>query len=168
MNIVIYYVQLSCGTRLEVSSSERESDSQWWACLVPVCKHLYYMRFPCVVKQTYLSDEMPTKEPTSAIVQSLPEGGQRYSIKLKYWRGGCFIQRTSSSAVKLTIFKTTVLFMFGIVIINYEQNSIFYYKIMVSTRAIILFTNPSARAGYDTRLIFKRSLTGLNSEFSFS
>ena len=33
---------------------------------------------------------------------------------------------------------------------------------------MIIFTNPSARAGYDTRSIFKRSLTGLNSEFSFS
>ena len=33
---------------------------------------------------------------------------------------------------------------------------------------IIIFTNPSARAGYDTRSVFKRSLTGLNSEFSFS
>ena len=33
---------------------------------------------------------------------------------------------------------------------------------------LILFTNPSAWAGYDTRSIFKRSLTGLNSEFSFS
>ena len=32
----------------------------------------------------------------------------------------------------------------------------------------ILFTNPSARAGYGTRSIFKRSLIGLNSEFSFS
>ena len=32
----------------------------------------------------------------------------------------------------------------------------------------VLFTNPSARARYDTRSIFKRSLTGLNSEFSFS
>ena len=31
-----------------------------------------------------------------------------------------------------------------------------------------IFTNPSARAGYDTRSIFKWSLTGLNSEFSFS
>ena len=30
------------------------------------------------------------------------------------------------------------------------------------------FTNPSAQAGYDTRSIFKQSLTGLNSEFSFS
>ena len=28
--------------------------------------------------------------------------------------------------------------------------------------------HPSARAGYDTRSIFKRSLTGFNSEFSFS
>ena len=27
---------------------------------------------------------------------------------------------------------------------------------------------PSARTGYDTGSIFKRSLTGLNSEFSFS
>ena len=33
---------------------------------------------------------------------------------------------------------------------------------------VIIFTNPSARAGYDIRSIFKRSLTGLNSEFSFS
>ena len=28
--------------------------------------------------------------------------------------------------------------------------------------------NPSTRAGYDTRSVFMRSLTGLNSEFSFS
>ena len=34
--------------------------------------------------------------------------------------------------------------------------------------SIILFTNPSAQAGYDTRPVFKRSLTGFNSEFSFS
>ena len=33
---------------------------------------------------------------------------------------------------------------------------------------VVLFTNPSALAGYDTRSIFKQSLTGLNSEFSFS
>ena len=30
-----------------------------------------------------------------------------------------------------------------------------------------VFTNPSTRAGCDTRSIFKQSLTGLNSEFSF-
>ena len=33
---------------------------------------------------------------------------------------------------------------------------------------IYIYTNPSAQAGYDTRSVFKRSLTGLNSEFSFS
>ena len=33
---------------------------------------------------------------------------------------------------------------------------------------LILLTNPSTRAGYDTRSIFKRSLTGFNSGFSFS
>ena len=38
----------------------------------------------------------------------------------------------------------------------------------ISKMLEVLFTNPSARAGYDTRSIFKRSLTGLNSEFSFS
>ena len=32
----------------------------------------------------------------------------------------------------------------------------------------IIFTNPSTRAGFDTRSIFQRSLTGLKSEFSFS
>ena len=32
---------------------------------------------------------------------------------------------------------------------------------------IFIFTNPSALAGYDTRSIFKRSLTGLNPEFFF-
>ena len=36
-----------------------------------------------------------------------------------------------------------------------------------SFRNVIIFTNPSARAVYDTRSIFKWSLIGLNSEFSF-
>ena len=38
----------------------------------------------------------------------------------------------------------------------------------ISIGQSILFTNPSARAGYDIRSIFKRSLAGLISEFSFS
>ena len=33
---------------------------------------------------------------------------------------------------------------------------------------LIIFTDPSAQVVYDTRSVFKRSLTGLNSEFSFS
>ena len=38
----------------------------------------------------------------------------------------------------------------------------------VSSTCWYYLPNPSTRAGYDTRSIFKRSLTGLNSEFSFS
>ena len=45
---------------------------------------------------------------------------------------------------------------------------IHYNKKNEFTEVSTLFTNPSAREGYDTRSIFKRSLTGLNSEFSFS
>ena len=32
---------------------------------------------------------------------------------------------------------------------------------------ITIFTNPSTQAGYDTRSIFKRGLTGLNSEAGY-
>ena len=35
-------------------------------------------------------------------------------------------------------------------------------------KTTIIFTNPSARAGFDTMSIFRPSLTGLNSDFSFS
>ena len=44
-------------------------------------------------------------------------------------------------------------------VINKKQIKIHIYLIY------IIFNNPSARAGYDTRPIFKWSLTGLNSEF---
>ena len=44
-----------------------------------------------------------------------------------------------------------------------DPNPLFIHINMVS---VIIFTNPSA--GYDTRSINKKSLTGLNSEFSFS
>ena len=43
-----------------------------------------------------------------------------------------------------------------------------YIYIYIYIIYIYIFTNPSAWAGYDSRSIFKRSLTGLNSEFSFS
>ena len=36
--------------------------------------------------------------------------------------------------------------------------------ITITPQAPPLFINPSAQAGYDTRSIFKQSLTGLNSE----
>ena len=49
-------------------------------------------------------------------------------------------------------------------VLNFSKNSSqILFKLM-----LFLFTNPSARAGYDAKLICKRSTTGLNSEFSFS
>ena len=39
---------------------------------------------------------------------------------------------------------------------------VWFYDISTIVSYLILFTNPSARAGYDTRSIFNRSLTGLN------
>ena len=47
--------------------------------------------------------------------------------------------------------------------ISYDDNHLTRDKYIY-----IHFSNPSPRAGYDTWSIFKRSLTGLNSEFSFS
>ena len=42
------------------------------------------------------------------------------------------------------------------------------YSVISSLILFFIFTNPSARLGYDTRSISKRSLTVLNSDFSFS
>ena len=39
--------------------------------------------------------------------------------------------------------------------------------IRTDINVFIIITQPPARTGYDTRSIFKRSLTGLNSQFSF-
>ena len=43
-----------------------------------------------------------------------------------------------------------------------------YVMLFTSIYPSMYLPNPSTQAGYDTRSIFKRSLTGLNSEFSFS
>ena len=43
-----------------------------------------------------------------------------------------------------------------------------FVQMNIKLESIYIFTNPSARAGYDTRSISERSLTGLNSQFSFS
>ena len=51
---------------------------------------------------------------------------------------------------------------------NSFTNKVAYNLFAYKAYKPIIFTNPSARAGYDTRSIFKRSLIGLNSEFSFS
>ena len=52
--------------------------------------------------------------------------------------------------------------------VNLEMGLYVDFLTIARVATIIIYNNPSARAGYDTRLIFKPSLTGLNSEFSFS
>ena len=52
--------------------------------------------------------------------------------------------------------------------IKETTTNLFFLQIPKVFICFLIFTNPSARAGYDTRSISKRSLTGLNSEFSFS
>ena len=75
------------------------------------------------------------------------------------------------------------------VALDYSQTTYIYIYVSISASLLMQFSvlprtsfiegsspssyspylpNPSARVGYDTRSIFKRSLTGLNSEFSFS
>ena len=42
---------------------------------------------------------------------------------------------------------------------------VLYFEMILESiilRQLILFTKPTARVGYDTRSIFKRSLTGFN------
>ena len=45
---------------------------------------------------------------------------------------------------------------------------LFLQVIIFNANNLLYLPNPSARARYDTRSIFKQSLIGLNSEFSFS
>ena len=52
--------------------------------------------------------------------------------------------------------------------VNSKMFTILIYIVEFGIILLIIFTSPSAQAGYDTRSFFKRSLTGLNSEFSFS
>ena len=51
---------------------------------------------------------------------------------------------------------------------NCESHGLTIHKVKEEIISLSYLPNPSARAGYETRSIFKRSLTGLNSEFSFS
>ena len=71
------------------------------------------------------------------------------------------ISKVSKSNVKIISTSFRMLF-YSISIFPISEKKYQHYP-------IYLFANPSAQAGYDTRSIyFKRSLTGFNSEFSFS
>ena len=52
-------------------------------------------------------------------------------------------------------------------IILYTEFHSIVFQWWITRECLSYLPNPSARAGYDTRSIFKRCLTGLNSEFSF-
>ena len=84
-----------------------------------------------------------------------------------------FICLLSVSVYRL-LFK---VFLFFFLFISLFQSSLFLHTPPLSWPLCVslsffcllyIFTNPSARAGYDTRSIFKRCFTGLNSEFFFS
>ena len=71
-----------------------------------------------------------------------------------------------SSSLCLIIFRIYMyMYMYSAI---QHMVDVFTGYLALDYHRIILFTNPSARPGYDTKSIFKRSLTGLNSEFSFS
>ena len=65
-------------------------------------------------------------------------------------------------------YPTKVLSLFFFRINRRLSGSLLFYEILFIPFFLYYLPNPSAREGYDTRSIFKRSLTGLNSEVSFS
>ena len=91
----------------------------------------------------------------------------------KFWVIEGIYQYVRLCTVKLTKKKS---FSLQAIKIHYGINSFFsnlsttlVYIYIYIYKYIYIFTSPSARARYDTRSIFfKWSLTGLNSEFSFS
>ena len=72
-----------------------------------------------------------------------------YSAALADWATVNLLWKSYTSAGKQPVYSTTPA----------------YWAIK---KYVIILTTPFARAGNETRSIFKRSLTGLNSEFSFS
>ena len=83
-------------------------------------------------------------------------------LQLQYPKS--FIQQAEIKAIKIYKRKSS----------SEIPNNVGFFLNNNSLHKYIIFSqqsylpNPSARAGYDTRSIFKRSLTGLNSELSFS
>ena len=99
------------------------------------------------------------------------------------WKGIWFCTRTVFlMQIQSTLLRFWLLCVMSIMIVNQlpafratwghmrgylMRNIKLETAIIYGDAAIIILINPSARAGYDTWSIFKRILTGLNSEFSF-
>ena len=104
--------------------------------------------------------------PESLIILLLP--CQKHQSQLVLLSPSCSTVFRFSSKVEVLISLFTFFQIYSVVsrdskVDNFADFLSFFFFLL-----FIIFNNPSARAGYDTKSIFKRSLTGLNSEFSFS
>ena len=72
------------------------------------------------------------------------------------------IRRYSVSILKFS-------FLSHVLVFPWEMSLVSHLNVhrVVFPPLLSIFTKPSSEAGYDTRSIFQRGLTGLNSEFSF-
>ena len=74
-----------------------------------------------------------------------------------------------STLIEKNEYQNTFFVCALILLFSYQKCLLFYVTQLLRTSAPWIEKHErTARAGYDTRSIFKRSLTGLNSEFSFS
>ena len=88
------------------------------------------------------------------------------SIKLPYIKLYCdvYVKRLSdTSGIMSCVFFLLTIIICTTMLTRMSEA----LKLILLYRWLSYLPNPSARAGYDTRSILKRSLTGFNSEFSF-
>ena len=93
----------------------------------------------------------------------VPENSSFFGFCYWFWLG--FISSFKFQYFTLHISLPYFFIPFLIFCVKIRQTST---KWSINCFLLTIFTNLSAQAGYDTRSIFKQSLTGLNSEFSFS
>ena len=126
-----------------------------------VCTALFYVLFVRVVSHTLL--HLPYQTCTSYKLgnQKYPPNNYMSTYSIKKIDPICWI-----FVPPLILVPDPLVTYFGSYPLLPEKWTLPSLSVMEAAK--VLFTNPSARAGYDTRSIFKRSLTGLNSEFSFS
>ena len=78
-------------------------------------------------------------------------------------------KRLDSRTNELKVKKMQLFDPSGNFFISYANGYPFYIKLKCESEPPLSYLpNPTAQAGYDTKSIFERNLTGLNSEFSFS
>ena len=97
-------------------------------------------------------------------------------LDLVWELGPCLRKKTNYEAVIVTLIVYSYTKLLQIKIFSkwyfkkkhLNLSDLIWLRNEPSDFSFIIFTYPSARTGYDTRSILKQSLTGLNSEFSFS